>query len=108
MIEMFWQLFRKKGREANHRRDELQLHPERFVVIPGTGKDKLAVLPVVRRSTGELFAEDLANPYVQVDEHPECFDFIKSTDKNNFPVTRVVRKATGDVALLKYHSKRTD
>jgi len=88
--------------------EEIKLHPERFDVLHLRREDGLDDICVVRKSTGETVAQNLANALVQIDEHAECFDLVHDTDKNNMPVIRVIRKLTGEVAANRYSfSKNT-
>jgi hypothetical protein len=92
---------RNKQQPKSHL-DELRDHPERFDVVYVKREDNLDDIRVVRKSTGETAAQNLANALDAVEEHPECFDMIEGKDKNGLPVTRYVRKLNGEIATVNY------
>lgn len=83
--------------------EELRRHPERFEVVSLKREDGLDDICVVRKATGEVVAQNLANALAEVERHPECFDVVRGVDETNRPVTRFVRKLTGEVAVNRYH-----
>jgi len=87
--------------------EELQQHPELFEATAVRREDGLDDICVVRKETGEIVAQNLANALVQIDEHPELFYETEGVDGSNNPIIQVIRKLTGEVAVNRYgFSKR--